>query len=190
MAEKAENSDWLRIKHLISLSISTALSLSLVYHLVQELNLIIYLQNSFHLNTHSMSKTHLVSIFTFVLVVVVIIWLCLFLVVVFHFLLLRESWFADDGRKGWKFRLIENKTSYLTFHFNCTFIISNPRSAERELMFPASRYLWKACFPQTRFSLLAGLPMSFLKNGTQIRVPTFQKPLRSPFRWNPSVSVA
>ena len=28
---------------------------------------------------------------------------------------------ADDGRKGWKFRLIENKTSYLTFHFNCIF---------------------------------------------------------------------
>ena len=46
------------------------------------------------------------------------------------------------------------------------FDTSSPRLAQRKIKFSASRYLWKACFPQTRFSLLAGLPLSFQTNGT------------------------
>ena len=46
-------------------------------------------------------KTHLVTS------LVVFLWLCLFFVVV-----IESCLFADDGRKGWKFRLIENKSPF------------------------------------------------------------------------------
>ena len=69
--------------------------------LEKSLYLIIYLQNYFTWTLAVMSKTHLVVFH----LLVIFVWLCLFFVVVSS-LCMGVLSVADDGRKGWKFRLL------------------------------------------------------------------------------------